>query len=422
MPGYLDELYPDIPCPYHCAGSLGTPIVISGGQDVPGINFAIRHGARVGGRITSSTTGLGIANVRVELYSATATSSSSGYSDYTLSDAAGNWLMPWAYPTGTYYAKTVAVPGFFNELYDNMPCNVSCDARTGTPIAMTLGATTGGIDFALDPAGTITGTVTAAGTGAPLAGVTVSVYSSNGTAVGSATTNASGVYTTTGLAAGTYYIQTSNGLGYIDEVYNDLLCNGGSCPSVTTGTGVSVTQGAATSGINFSLAVGGSIMGTVTAAEFGVPVAGVNVFVYNASGASLGGVSTNASGVYTKGGLLAGPYYVRTSNSLGYIDELFSDLACNGGSCPSVTTGTGVVVALGAAASGINFSLAVGGSITGTVTAAGSGVPLSSIRVYVYNSVGTALRSVYTDASGVYTLRGLMTGTYCLRTSNAPSM
>jgi len=94
--------------------------------------------------------------------------------------------------------------------------------------------------------------VTDAGTGAPLAGVNVTASNASGSGWG-VSTNASGVYTVTGLAVGTYYVRTSNSLGYIDELYNNLPCPGGSC-TVTSGTGVSVTAGATTSGINFGLA------------------------------------------------------------------------------------------------------------------------------------------------------------------------
>jgi M6 family metalloprotease-like protein len=206
------------------------------------------------------------------------------------------------------------------------------------------------------PYGTITGTVTNAGTAAPLANVSVRVYNASGSAYTTATTNASGVYVMTNLAAGTYYVRTSNSLGYVDELYDNLPCPGGAC-TVTTGTGVSVTAGATASGINFGLAMGGTITGTVKNDWTAAPLADVSVRVYNASGSSYSTVTTNASGVYTKTDLAAGTYYVRTSNSLGYVDELYDNLPCPGGAC-MVTTGTGVSVTAGATTGGINFGLA----------------------------------------------------------------
>ena len=127
--------------------------------------------------------------------------------------------------------------------------------------------------------------MTDAATGAPLADVSVRVYNASGSSVGSnVTTNASGVYTTsTGLPAGTYYVRTTNSLGYIDELYDNLPCPGGSC-SVTSGTGVSVTAGATTGGINFGLAVGGRIYGDGDGCGDGRAAGSVAVYLLNASG------------------------------------------------------------------------------------------------------------------------------------------
>ena len=309
--------------------------------------------------------------------------------------------------TGTYYVRTSNSLGYVDELYDNLPCpGGTCAVTTGTGVSVTAGATTSGIDFGLAVGGTITGTVTDAGTGAPLADVSVYVYNASGSFVGSATTNASGVYTKTGLPTGTYYVRTSNSLGYVDELYNDLPCPGGTC-TVTTGTGVSVTAGATTSGINFGLAVGGTITGTVTDAGTGAPLAGVLVCVYNASG-SLRGQRRRRTrrGSTRRPACRPARYYVRTSNSLGYIDELYNNLPCPGGSC-TVTTGTGVSVTAGATTSGIDFGLAVGGTITGTVTDAGTGAPLASVsRARLQRERQLARARVTTNASGVYTTDG----------------
>ena len=182
-------------------------------------------------------------------------------------------------------------------------------------LALLLGALCGRADA--QSTGSISGTVTNAGTGAPLAGVIVYVYTSTGSYAGGGSTSASGVYTVGGLATGTYYVRTSNSLGYLDELYNNLPCPGGGCPPLTTGTGLNVTAGATTSGIDFGLALLGTITGTVTNAGTGAPLAGVGADIYNASGSYVGYGYTNASGVYTVIGLATGTYYVRTWNSLG---------------------------------------------------------------------------------------------------------
>ena len=64
-------------------------------------------------------------------------------------------------------------------------------------------------------------------------------------------TNASGVYSAFGLAAGNHFVRTSNTFGFLDQLYNGFPCVPG-C-TVTAGTPVAVTGGATTSAINFGL-------------------------------------------------------------------------------------------------------------------------------------------------------------------------
>ena len=180
---------------------------------------------------------------------------------------------------------------------------------------------------------------------------------------------------------------------------------------------MAVTAGATTSGINFGLATGGRITGTVTDAATGAPLSGVSVNVYDASGSFTASTSTNASGVYlTTQGLLTGSYRVQTSNSLGYINEAYYDIPCV--NCSS-TTGTLVAVTAGTTTSGINFGLATGGRITGTVTDAATGAPLSGVEVDVYTESGSYVTYSYTDASGVYLEQGLPTGSYRVVTNSS---
>jgi hypothetical protein len=273
-------------------------------------------------------------------------------------------------PTGTYYVRTSNSLGYIDELHSELPCpDGACSPYTnGTGVAVTAGATTNGIDFGLATGGSVTGTVTVAGTETPLAGVTVQVYNAAGTSVGSVTTNASGGYVKSGLPTGTYYARTSNSLGYVDEIYGELPCVGGSCPSVTTGTGVSVTAGETTGSVDFALGLGGSISGTVTDAGTGSPLSNVTVYFFDAGGAAEGSVTTDGSGNYSKNLLPAGTHYVVTSNSLGYIDELYDNLPCSG--CV-VTAGTGIAVAGGMATGSVNFGLVKAVSVAGMTVSPG---------------------------------------------------
>ena len=91
---------------------------------------------------------------------------------------------------------------------------------------------------------------------------------------------------------------------------------------MTTGTPVNVTAGATTGGIDFALATGGRITGTVTDVAANTPVEDAYVNAYSASGSYVAGGFTDASGAYALVGLTAGKYYVRTRNS-AYLDALY---------------------------------------------------------------------------------------------------
>src|SRR5438876_1010521 len=108
----------------------------------------------------------------------------------------------------------------------------------------------------------------------------------------------------------------------------------------------SVLSSFITAGFLFAHAVpaaaqNGTIAGTVTNATTGAGVPNVGVLVYSSSGSFLSSRSTNSSGVYTSVGLPTGSYYVRTSNSVGLLDQLYQNVPCF--FC-SVTTSGGTLV------------------------------------------------------------------------------
>ena len=316
-----------------------------------------------------ATTGLPMPNIGVYISPPTG-----GYVAYDYTDSSGVYTVT-GLPTGTYYARSWDWGDSVDEIYDNIPCpGWSCGLSGGTPIGVTAGATKTGIDFGLVAGGRIGGTVTSAAGGLPLVNVRVSVYRPDGSYVTDAYSDSSGAYTVAGLPPAAYYAQTSNALGYVDEVYDNITCTGGFC-NVTSGTSINVTAGS-TAPANFGLAQGGRISGTVTDAATGLPLANTSVQIYSSSGSYVAYASTNGSGSYATLGLPAGTYRARTSNTSGYVDELYDNISCPSGSC-SVTSGAPISVTAGSTTSGISFALAAGGGISGTVTDASTGLPLA---------------------------------------------
>jgi predicted phage tail protein len=252
----------------------------------------------VSGTITDSGTALPLSGAAVAIYRQTS-ATSVAFVKSGSTNASGVYMVS-GLQTGTYYALASAA-GHVIEVYDNMPCTAACttaDILAGTPIAVVAGSVTSGRDFALDPGGSITGMVTNAVTSAPLVNAQVNVYTRVGGSpqfVDATSTNSTGGWTVAGLPTGVYYAFTSTfsaNVRYTNEIYNDIACPI-SCSSTTatsSGTPISVTAGATTSGINFALSPSTSPPGAPS--NFGATVSGfVARFSWNPS--TTGGLATS---------------------------------------------------------------------------------------------------------------------------------
>ncbi|HHQ48473.1 MAG TPA: hypothetical protein ENK19_06265, partial [Acidobacteria bacterium] len=369
-------------------------------EDLPVVTDAGLGTGAISGDLTDEATGDPIIFTRVRVYCPNI-----GFDGLAISDATGHYVMN-GLGTGTCYVRTMNKLGYLDELWDDIPCPDSyCRMTNGTPIAVTDGSETTGIDFALEKAGGIRGTVTDVATGDPVSGVDVMVYNDSGGYLGSVTTGQDGVYVIDRLPAGTYYARTSSD-DYLDELWDDILCNFSCSP--TDGTPITVSSGSLTEGIDFALQRGGSISGTVTDEDTGLPLSSANVSVYDASGRNLDSTYTAHDGTYTVTDLFAGQYFVRISH-YGYATELYDDIICSG--CDP-TTGTPVAVTTGGDTSGIDAALSKGSTVSGHVTSAGSGAPLVNAWIYLYDASGNYLSNTNTDPVGAYALTARYPGTY----------
>lgn len=432
--GFVNEVYDNIQCPGFCPNTFitsGPPVVVPPGGTAPGVDFALDAGGSIAGRITNAADGAPLPNVSVSVYTrigSTVFTAGSG-----LTNASGDYTTgPLA--SGTYFVATSGAnnQGFINEILGNIPCVGSCSstaAATGTPVAVTLGASTPGADFALDAGGRIAGVVTDAATSTGIQNVIINVYTVvNGSATfaGSAGTDASGAYTVQGLPTGTYFAFTSNTVGYTNEIFDGLLCplSCQSSTAVASGAPIPVTQGATTSGRSFALQLGGTVSGTVT--DGTNPLSGRQVVVLTRVGTTTFSTSavTNASGVYTARGLPTGSYWAYTFGGGGLTDEIFDNIPCYGfcNSTDAMARGTPIPVTAGANTGGRDFALSPGGGISGTVTDAATGQPIAGrISVTIYAVVGTQL--IYAgnreSTMGGYSFGGLIPGNYIAYASSA---
>ncbi|MFN8564795.1 MAG: hypothetical protein U0703_24950 [Anaerolineae bacterium] len=346
-------------------GSDATVIHVPPSAEVTGINFTLDPGGTVSGHVYSASTGLPI---RVTI------------------GVDGTWIGRCSFADGSYTVYNVPL---------NVPLKItagggpSCDenpqryvsewwqeasnAGDATPITLTLGdrdAT--GIDFTLEPAGSVSGHVYESdGVTLTSGNVWLTLELVSGGGWMNTGVNPDGSYTFQGVTAGTYRIR-AEGDNYAMEFYHEAGAMGDNADPVV------VVNGVDTPNIDFTLDPGGTISGTVYAADGVTPLANQ---VVNVLGAWVGTCS-DANGHYTLRGLpLNVPLKPNTSGdnwcggAQNYREEWWQESVNEAGATPIIlTTATPDV-------SGIDFTLEPGGSISGHVYASDGVTPLANVNV-----------------------------------------
>lgn len=247
----------------------------------------------------------------------------------------------------------------------------------------------------LSGVGSISGTVVDSSS-APMAGVTVTATGDAGT--GTATTDSTGAYSITGLADGTYKVEFAAADGtHASQYYSDKS-------AASVADGVNVSGGSAVSGIDATLYTGATISGTVLSPDSTPQVSAV-VTATAADGGSFG-VYTDASGNYQITNLPPSTYTVEFQPSDGTSLNQWWENADSSSSATSIDVTEGQVV------SGVDATLAPGGSISGFVYAPGL-VPIQGVSVSAEAGGNTYVAT--TQANGGYSFGGLSTGDYRLQ-------
>ncbi|MEM2911607.1 MAG: carboxypeptidase-like regulatory domain-containing protein [Candidatus Bathyarchaeia archaeon] len=216
-------------------------IDVTAGFEVKGVDFTLDRSGIISGRVTT-TTGDPLGNATVY-----ASSEDGNYFGYASTNATGHYRISSGLGTGNY-----TVIAYWDTSFGMFP---------GT-VEVTAGAETSNVNIEIPvspppPSGIITGRVTDT-RGNPIEGALVTAEGPAG--YGTGTTDENGNYViSSGLGTGTYTV-TASAPGYIDEQI----------------TGVSVTVGKVTSGIDFQLEPippeqSGRISGTVQGDENIIP-------------------------------------------------------------------------------------------------------------------------------------------------------
>ena len=242
--------------------------------------------------------------------------------------------------------------------------------------------------------------------GALLSGANVSVIGTVAGFGGYATTDATGKFKVIGLSPGQYrvFVSAPTAKNLVDGYYY-----GGNTSHFTTNSATAnlVTVGPSKTLPDIKLPLGYTISGKVTTTG-GAAIAGATVSV---SGKSFDFATTSATGTYTLKGLAAGTYKmsITAPSASNYLSGYYYTGNTNKFTL-AVASASGIVV--GPNKSGVNVKLPGGYQISGTITSTG-GTPLAGVVVQPTNAT-YFVRSVQTDATGKYTLKGLPAATYKL--------
>jgi Carboxypeptidase regulatory-like domain len=166
-----------------------------------------------------------------------------------------------------------------------------------------------------------------------------------------------------------------------------------------------------------ALAAGGGISGTVTAADGGAPIEGIEVCAFplgpeSSEGEELKCVFTNAGGEYDITGLATGSYEVEyfspASSSLNYITQYYNDRSNFNEADP-------VAVTSPTTTTGIDAQMSEGGRIGGTVTDAATGADLQAlVCVFVHGGREVPVGCAEANTHGEYLTPALPAGEYDL--------
>lgn len=375
-------------------------VSVSAGSTRGSIDAAMHPGGKIMGTVTAALGHAPLENIQVCVRGGSTSSCTATGSDgtYTMSGL----------PSGEYKVKfSPGSQNYVRQFYSGKATGKSAD-----PVAVTAGQTKSGIDAQLQNGGKITGAVTDASSHDPIDGAQVCVVEYSAPC---GYTDSAGEYEIKGLPTGSYKVRFDpyEAVGYLQQYFHGK-------EHASEAEPVAVSAGTTTAAVDAAMVAGGSISGIVTDAVSGDGAHLVQVCALEPGGDELDYCAqTNSSGRYTIHGLKAGVYSVRFSP--GY-DEYGSEEAANENYVTQFYSGKAtlaeanlVTVTDGAPTSGIDAAMHEGGKISGRVTAASGGAPISRAEACIYTEGESEPDWQYcadTDEDGEYTIEGLPTGSY----------
>ena len=302
-------------------------------------------------------------------------------------DASGDYTIK-GLPSSDQYKVEVWSENFARMFYDQQTSWENADV-----VNITFGNATG-IDFILSSGNTISGTVTAGED--PLKRIWVNAWSETAGSWGGAGTDSNGDYTIKGLAPADDYVVDVWSEQYAHQFYDQKT-------DWTDADRVDVSQGNAVD-IDFDLMTGNSISGTIALPEGDTNYHRIWVNAWSDEKWSGNGSPVHHDGKYKIPGLIPGAGYKVDFHSDDYQHVFYKSGTANGTSSWDDATTIDIT---NESQEGIDITLSTGGSITGKVTADGTGI--ADVSMDAWSESTDSWGGANTDSDGNYAIKGLDT-------------
>lgn len=362
-------------------------------------DFTVQLGGRISGEILRDAGQAPITEVTLETVSGIGVTSA---------DITGSSYLISAIAPGSYKIRYAA----YNESFANLGSGYIGGATLAAARVFTVTAGSSEVvDVDLDPIRSISGAVSA-GAGALPDHVDFTVWDADGNTVAPTSytysySSASGSYSITGLASGTYRVQfnpsnTSGGPPF----YVATFVGGNSLASATP----IVVDNAQSADADILLVLGGSIAGTVTFAA-ALP-SSMNFQLTDLSGGVVDAPRSfdPGTGVFSFTAVPPGTYTLRFSGGAAHLPGAYP---------------TPIVVSAGGSTPLQPITLDPGATISGIISVLSGESRPPSVTFGLFDSndsLVTPKSTSYVPATGAYSLTGIPAGTYTLRVSAAPAL
>jgi hypothetical protein len=368
---------------YDNASSFETSAPVTVATSTVTVNFSLVLAGHISGHITAAVSGALLPNMTVAAYNVDGTRRA-----FTNTDAAGAYDL--TLPQGTFklaaFDTTLAYAAAFYANQNSF--------TNATALIVAAGQRTT-VDIPLDSAAKLSGRITAQENGAPLSGITVASYNTDGTVRSFTTTDSAGDYV---LAAptGDFRIGAYDpSLVYLTQFYSIA-------PAFGSATAIHVIAPQTVGALNIALAKGARVTGQVVDRNTAKALSGITIGAYDASGHLIASATTDAAGSYAM--LLAPATYklLAFDPALQYATAYHANAATFDASTALPLTGGQSFIA--------GFSLTLAGRISGSVTDAETGQAIAA-TVIAYDMNGLPAASTIAGADGTFRL-ALVPGSY----------